>query len=282
MTTTPAPAPATPAAAPAAAGETGAHGPVRSCWADDDHWHAGKTKIELPSDRYLKAFWHAEILDIDSANPLDRIIERRDPSWSGSASSSKAGCGGASAATGASTSASRRSAGVSASTCPSTWPTQGSSTTTTGRGATRCASSGASRCRAAPYRSHAAAPSTTAPPGSSRVDLLTAGHLAGPLIAARPADLAGPVRLDISVSGTRRGHEIHLAARILRVGEPGWNPQDPVVIKGPGRTSLDLAPLPAGQHDITVAAWTPDGSAIPAAVTLPSLTIRPAPEPPAP
>jgi hypothetical protein len=33
----------------------------------------------LPSEHYLSAFWHAEILDIDSKNPHDRIIERRDP-----------------------------------------------------------------------------------------------------------------------------------------------------------------------------------------------------------
>jgi len=71
MTTPPAPAAAT-------VTEAG-HGPVRPCWADDDHWHAGKTKIELPSERYLKASWHAEILDVDSANEFDRIIERRDP-----------------------------------------------------------------------------------------------------------------------------------------------------------------------------------------------------------
>jgi hypothetical protein len=49
------------------------------CWPGEDDWHRAHTRIELPSERYLKAFWHTEILDIDSPNPHDRIIERRDP-----------------------------------------------------------------------------------------------------------------------------------------------------------------------------------------------------------
>jgi hypothetical protein len=49
------------------------------CWPDDDLWHRGKTKIELPAERHLRAFWKAEILDVDSENPLDKIIERQDP-----------------------------------------------------------------------------------------------------------------------------------------------------------------------------------------------------------
>lgn len=51
----------------------------RRCWIDEDDWHRAHTRIELPSERYLKAFWHTEILDVDSPNPHDRIIERRDP-----------------------------------------------------------------------------------------------------------------------------------------------------------------------------------------------------------
>jgi len=51
----------------------------RGCWPGEDSWHRAHTRIELPSERYLRAFWHAEILDVDSRNPHDRIIERRDP-----------------------------------------------------------------------------------------------------------------------------------------------------------------------------------------------------------
>jgi hypothetical protein len=60
---------------------TSAPGPAARypCWADDEDWHRAPTKIELPSERFLKAFWHAEILDVDSTNPHDRIIERDDP-----------------------------------------------------------------------------------------------------------------------------------------------------------------------------------------------------------
>jgi hypothetical protein len=52
---------------------------ARQCWPGEDDWHRAHTRIELPSERYLKAFWHAEILDVDSPNPHDRIIERHDP-----------------------------------------------------------------------------------------------------------------------------------------------------------------------------------------------------------
>jgi hypothetical protein len=51
----------------------------RTCWPAEDYWHRAHTRIELPAERYLRAFWHAEILDVDSRNPHDRIIERRDP-----------------------------------------------------------------------------------------------------------------------------------------------------------------------------------------------------------
>jgi hypothetical protein len=49
------------------------------CWPDDQEWHRAHTKIELPPERFLRAFWHAEILDVDSNNPHDKIIERKDP-----------------------------------------------------------------------------------------------------------------------------------------------------------------------------------------------------------
>jgi hypothetical protein len=49
------------------------------CWPDDTEWHHSHTRIELPSEKHLRAYWHAEILDVDSPNPHDRIIERDDP-----------------------------------------------------------------------------------------------------------------------------------------------------------------------------------------------------------
>jgi hypothetical protein len=105
---------------------------------------------------------------------------------------------------------------------------------------------------------------------TSRVDVVTAGSVA----AAPLTDLTGPVRVDLTIAGARQGQEIHVVARVLREGQPGWNPQDPEVIRGSGQVSFDLSRLPAGQHDVMLVAWAPDGSANPAVVRLPTLTIR--------
>jgi hypothetical protein len=104
---------------------------------------------------------------------------------------------------------------------------------------------------------------------ATRVDVVTAGSVA----AAPPTDLTGPVRVELTIAGARQGQEIHVVARVLLQGQPGWNPQDPQVINGPGKVSLDLSRLPAGQHDVMLVAWAPDGSASPAVVRLPTLTI---------
>jgi hypothetical protein len=104
---------------------------------------------------------------------------------------------------------------------------------------------------------------------ATRVDVVTAGSAA----AAPPTDLTGPVRVELTIAGARHGQEIHVVARVLLQGQHGWNPQDPEVISGPGKVSLDLSRLPAGQHDVMLVAWAPDGSASPAVVRLPTLTI---------
>ena len=69
--------PATPAtsAAPATGAENASD--RRRCWPDDDRWHKGHTRIELPPE-HLRAYWHAEILDPESKDPLTRIIERSE------------------------------------------------------------------------------------------------------------------------------------------------------------------------------------------------------------
>jgi len=111
--------------------------------------------------------------------------------------------------------------------------------------------------------------------GAPPVDVLTADPA-----AVVPAAAAGPLRVEITVSGGRRGQQIHAVARVLRRDQPGWNAQDPVVVTGTGAASLDLSQLPAGHHEVALIAWAPDGSMRPAAVTLPELTIGP-PQPPA-
>jgi hypothetical protein len=93
-------------------------GPKESkCWPNDSDYLDGATELFLPSERYLKAYWDADILD-DDKNPKTPSSKATKPSKSASASSSGGGCGSASAATGASTSASRPSATEKTSTCP--------------------------------------------------------------------------------------------------------------------------------------------------------------------
>jgi hypothetical protein len=58
-----------PAAAPA--------GPATET--DEPDWLDGTTEIELPSARHLRAYWDADILDLDDRNKHDTIIERKDP-----------------------------------------------------------------------------------------------------------------------------------------------------------------------------------------------------------
>ena len=76
-----APAAVTTTAAVPAAGVTKDCEPPRRhpcCWINDDDWHKGHTRIELPPESHLEAYWHAEILDYQAKNPLTRIIERRE------------------------------------------------------------------------------------------------------------------------------------------------------------------------------------------------------------
>ena len=106
--------------------------------------------------------------------------------------------------------------------------------------------------------------------GAPPVDVVSAGAAA----QAPPDAPAGPLRVEITVAGARRGQEIHAVARVLPRGAPGWNPQDPVVIKGAGAASFDLSRLPEGRHEVALIAWVPDGSMAPAAVRLPEITIQ--------
>lgn len=104
------------------------------------------------------------------------------------------------------------------------------------------------------------------------VDVVTDGAP----VAELPAELIAPLRVVLTVSGAQPGRAVHTVTRILRPDGPGWNPQDPVVIQRPGRTEFDLSGVPAGQYEMSLIAWAPDGTARPVSVKLPALTIRPA------
>ena len=45
---------------------------------DTIDWLDGSTEIEL-SARHLRAYWDADIIDVDDKNKYDKIIERKDP-----------------------------------------------------------------------------------------------------------------------------------------------------------------------------------------------------------
>jgi hypothetical protein len=95
--------------------------------------------------------------------------------------------------------------------------------------------------------------------------------------AARPrTGLVAPVRVVFTIGGASPGARLQAVTRILRPDGPGWNPQDPVVLAGPGQAEFDLAQIPAGDHDLALIAWAPDATAKPVSVRLPTVTIRPA------
>ena len=61
---------------------------------------------------------------------------------------------------------------------------------------------------------------------------------------------------------------------------PGRARLEPPGSGGPGRAGqaeFDLAPVPAGDHEMALIAWAPDATAKPVSVTLPRVTIRPEP-----
>jgi hypothetical protein len=105
---------------------------------------------------------------------------------------------------------------------------------------------------------------------AGRTEVVTAG-----VLAANPrTELIAPARVVFAVGGAPPGTALQAVARIQRPDGPGWNPQDPVVLSGPGQAEFDLTSVPAGDHVMALIAWAPDATAKPVSVTLPSVTIR--------
>ena len=108
---------------------------------------------------------------------------------------------------------------------------------------------------------------------AGRTEVVTAG-----VLAANPrTELVAPVRVVFTVDGAPKGTRLQAVARIQRPDGPGWNPRDPVTLAGPGQAEFDLAPVPAGEHEMALIAWAPDATAKPVSVRLPRVTIRPEP-----
>ncbi len=108
---------------------------------------------------------------------------------------------------------------------------------------------------------------------TGRTDVVTAGAL----VPNPRTELVAPVRVVFAVSGAPPGTRLQAVARIERPDGPGWNPQDPVLLPGSGQAEFDLAPVPAGDHEMSLIAWAPDATARPVSVSLPRVTIRPDP-----
>jgi hypothetical protein len=87
-------------------------------------------------------------------------------------------------------------------------------------------------------------------------------------------ELTAPVRVVLTVSGTRPGMPVQAVTRIQRPDAVGWNPQAPVVPSASGQAEFDLSAVPAGHHELSLIAWAPDGSARPVSVRLPQITIH--------
>jgi hypothetical protein len=107
---------------------------------------------------------------------------------------------------------------------------------------------------------------------AGQTDVVTAGVAA----AVPPRALAAPARMEFTVSGARPKTQLRAVARILRPDGPGSNAQEPVAVPGSGRVALNLSGVPAGEHDLALTAWAPDGTAKPVSIRLPKVTIRPA------
>jgi hypothetical protein len=104
---------------------------------------------------------------------------------------------------------------------------------------------------------------------AGQTDVVTAG-----VVAAVPcAVLAAPVRVEFTVSGARPKTQLRAVARILRPDGPSRNAHEPVAVSDSGRVELNLSGVPAGEHDVGLTAWAPDGTAKPVSVRLPKVTI---------
>ena len=53
------------------------HPPKSDCWPNDKDYLDGATELFLPSEKYLRAYWDADILD-DDKDPQDTIIESKE------------------------------------------------------------------------------------------------------------------------------------------------------------------------------------------------------------
>jgi hypothetical protein len=100
----------------------------------------------------------------------------------------------------------------------------------------------------------------------------------GVVLATAPDELSPPVQLSVTVTGGRSGQQLRTAVWFRRGAQPGWSPADPVGVPESGQVEFDLSSVPPGGHTLRLLAWATEPGASLAAVMLPRLTFRAAPE----
>jgi len=97
-----------------------------------------------------------------------------------------------------------------------------------------------------------------------------------PKSAETPLRCSAPAHLGIEVQEAASA-DVHLTVRVRTSGQRDvWTLHDAPIV-GRGATQVDLAPLPAGDHHLTVVAWTTSESIDSAWIKLGVLHVDPAP-----
>jgi hypothetical protein len=90
-------------------------------------------------------------------------------------------------------------------------------------------------------------------------------------LPAAQKSLRGPSEPHRARKTIRPGRELWAAVWFRRQAEPGWSPQEPVIIPSTGQAQFDLSSVPPGEHNVRLLAWATNPPGL-AAVTLPNLT----------
>jgi hypothetical protein len=223
---------------------------------DTSEWHPAASFVVVFSQRHMDGAWERRV-EVEQAEVEP---ERNLQLWSGWECDPI--CGWMRSQLGQAAAAASPSAGPPSAAPPSAAPTAPAPIP----------------AMAAPGRAQLRIDSAAIIDARGRTDVLTGGALAVGL----PAELTAPVRLILRVSGARPETRVLAVTRIQRRNGPGWNPQPPTAVPERGQAEFDLSGVPAGEHEMSLIAWVPDGTAKPVSVRLPAVRIREDPDRPPP
>jgi hypothetical protein len=105
---------------------------------------------------------------------------------------------------------------------------------------------------------------------TGRADVVTEGTL----ISTVALGCTLPGRLAVTVAGVDVDRDVEVALRLRRLAEPGSSTQQQVSVRSGHPTEIELSSVAVGQYNMTLATWTPDGSADPVVMRLGTFTIR--------